>query len=64
MPTAKPSRSAVGNVIAALKEAGLTAQSVHVDSSGGFTVQIVRDGTVAQEDGMEQSEPRKFGVVR
>lgn len=64
MPAAKPSRSAVSNVIAALEEAGLTAKSVHVDSSGGFTVQIARDGTVAQQDGMGQSEPRKFGVVR
>jgi len=38
MPAPRPSKAAVANVIAALKEAGEVVGEVVVDAHGGFTV--------------------------
>ncbi len=40
MPAARPSQAAVSNVLSAMAEHGIVAQSIQIDADGGFVVQI------------------------
>lgn len=57
MPAARPSKAAVANVIAALKEAGEAVGEVVVDAQGGFVVRPKVD-TPAQD---APKVPRRWG---
>ena len=58
MPAARPSKSAVANVIAALREAGIEPGEVCVGPDGGFTV---RPKTVDELPAAAPKMPRKWG---
>lgn len=58
MPAPRPSKAAVANVIAALKEAGETVGEIVVDADGGFRVKAKAVDTPAQD---APKVPRRWG---
>lgn len=57
MPATQPSQARVGNVIAAMKKAGLEPGEVVVAADGGFTVRVKSVDEAPEED---PKMPRRF----
>lgn len=61
MPSPRPSKGQIANVIAAMKAAGISIGRVRVDADGGFEVLAVDEIPVDQDKSIITPSPPQWG---